>query len=1218
MSSCAVCQPKCCLSTGEVFTQPAPREPFPSNVFSHDTSAVTIVMASDTTVPKTNFMCELEEKLHSRSASIDSRSQWRSASSDRSHMDLAAAAEVSDVPDQCHSLPENFAPKMLQSPAPHSAAAPSGRPTSYDNMIYDVPKDLFARRLPGDAHVMRPSSSWAHENLGTTNIQDSTYTVGSDCVQGRNPGGSGGELPNDVQTSQPDDMHMSGVEGAACELAHYEESLPDDIFHGNSAANTDSESEFDRREAPSCNDDFSADIFNCLEKRSREETKEAFFKVQPDIDTPAEGATEHSCGDSVDVCHGDKEHTNNYSRSPVDATSDDLTPTPQTDVSADRDTDQTEYVTCVAVTSDMLETVDTCISDTSKSTDDNMTSVSDMSKSLDSVLEEAAGGSMYTLTETAESCDSDGASVTLGGATSQQHGSSSSIESEIRAAVQLHEDTLHSSPPGLNDSPQLHIDGASSVSSESSAIEDDVPTVGSSGHSEGDIECHMAAVGCEHASDRPASATDVDVSTTQDILDGYLYAGGNQIELSDNDVEYVDPWQHETAESETADETEQDASSPPDDVLPVAPSYYDLYVAQSMPSMPAPCSPPTPLSPQAERGHIVIRRPVGQLSEGAVQQVQATRVAPAVRYSGATTPPLPPARRVTTPSFPSAQDTTWGDVAAETGPDCDAAPQYNAHTYVKSRTFQSCDPCSTDLYTTNDPCTTTDPCTTSDPCTTGDPYTNRSVSPTVSPATESIEVKKPVPVGGLSHALRGSSMKHSMQSQIGCSRFGERTTEDDRNSSDNTEAEKRHSPEITSTVDSEEASFTMRSAKDEYTPSGGVKRKKSVRELLSQFEKSKSATDGTRQTPQKEIKPCETLHETVDEQQRAPVVLVRPSGNVRANVDWSSVRVIDATRSCRDEESRYSGEKTRTGSPPRCARRSSLSFQQRFKQFESQELSSASVRQLGDCVASPRASAEKEVGPTVGQGQSKNVPEYQRSLERRRETTPVDTVKPEPAPRSCRVSDRWRKPDADKTKETARKIECPTSSPGSDIFIEEEVVFKPSFCPSEPSRRSVVPQARSRESINSENCGSLTKSRTQVEPNSTGVVRPPVPKTIIIEEKKAPKTKRISLLTEAERPKTLSERLQLFETGSSGSHHESQDKTGSADVGCGRKGPKEDVSVSVRGLSEKFEQRASLRRSAHAGSSSSQDSENGGSPSGSMPNKRLLVVDLAKPCGVAL
>ena len=897
---------------------------------------MTIVMASDATAPKTNFMSELEEKLHSRSASIDSRSQWRP---DRSHTDLVTSAEEPDIPEVCHSLPENFALQSLPSPTPaprSNLPTPSGaRPTSYDNIIYDVPKDLFAQRLPGDAHVMRPSSAWAHENLGSPVDRDTPNATDAVCVQDRNPSGGGTQTQSSVH--RDDDMHVSGVEGAACELALYEESVTDDIFHANSAANTDSESEFERREAPSSSDDFSTDIFTCLEKRCREVTKETLFKVQPDVATPIEGAT----APFAPVYVKDQSVSDSHS---VNVTSGHLSPVTPTNASEqlmvqERIADPTEYVTCVEVTADEFETVDIipCVSDMSKSSDDNMTPASDMSKSLESMLEEAGGGSLYTLAESAESCTSDTASVTLGAATSQCHDSSSSIDSEIRAAVQLHEDMLHSSPPGLDDAPRVFIGGVESPAN-------DDPIVGSPDRNEADMGCHAAEMGTTLVGTECMSSS-ATVGATQEILDGYLYVGGSQIELSDNEVEYVDPWSRDN-DAETTDATQQDAPSPfeltdetqqdvpspsestlhqthevqsspfesmqqtqenspspseltqqPDDDLPSAPSYYELYVARSAPSAvapprspspPAPPSPPTPLSPQAERGHIVIRRPVGHSPEGAVQQVQATRVQPAVRYSGAITPPLPSAwsapplpspRRDTTPTFPL--PTPARDIVTDTVPECfAAAPECSADICVKNSTFQS-----------------------------GDTCTTRSISPTVPPATETTDDK--MPAGGSDNESRQpSTKKHSMRSQIGCSRFGERKTDDDRNSSDNTKAHRRVSPEISSTVDeteSEEASFTMRAAKDDHTPSAGVKRKKSVRELLSQFEKGKKAED--RQTAQKaEPKPCETVHET-DDQQRAPVVLVRPSGNVRANVDWSSVRVIDATRSCRDDDSRFSWRK---------------------------------------------------------------------------------------------------------------------------------------------------------------------------------------------------------------------------------------------------------------------------------------------------------------------
>ncbi|KAK2191607.1 hypothetical protein NP493_50g04042 [Ridgeia piscesae] len=510
------------LNDEEVFTQPRSRQPFPSNVFSHDTSAVTIVMASDATAPKTNFMSELEEKLHSRSASIDSRSQWRP---DRSHTDLVTSAEEPDIPEVCHSLPENFALQSLPSPTPaprSNLPTPSGaRPTSYDNIIYDVPKDLFAQRLPGDAHVMRPSSAWAHENLGSPVDRDTPNATDAVCVLDRNPSGGGTQTQSSVH--RDDDMHVSGVEGAACELALYEESVTDDIFHANSAANTDSESEFERREAPSSSDDFSTDIFTCLEKRCREVTKETLFKVQPDVATPIEGAT----APFAPVYVKDQSVSDSHS---VNVTSGHLSPVTPTNASEqlmvqERIADPTEYVTCVEVTADEFETVDIipCVSDMSKSSDDNMTPASDMSKSLESMLEEAGGGSLYTLAESAESCTSDTASVTLGAATSQCHDSSSSIDSEIRAAVQLHEDMLHSSPPGLDDAPRVFIGGVESPAN-------DDPIVGSTDRNEADMGCHAAEMGTTLVGTECMSSS-ATVGATQEILDGYLYVGGSQIEL---------------------------------------------------------------------------------------------------------------------------------------------------------------------------------------------------------------------------------------------------------------------------------------------------------------------------------------------------------------------------------------------------------------------------------------------------------------------------------------------------------------------------------------------------------------------------------------------------------------------------------------------------------------------------------------------------------------
>ena len=1112
---------------GEVFTQPTPRQPFPSDIFRHDASAVAaVVMSTDaTSAPKTNFMSELEEKLHSRTASIDSRSHWRSLSSERSNLETAAEQQRNDS--------VNFALRQLPSsptsfPRSHLPAPPA-RPTSYDNMIYDVPRDLFA---PGDGHLM--SSGWMSKALATT---DSPSAASIDN------GSSTSEQPSEVQpeqTSRFEDMHMSGEEGAACELALYEGSLAEDSFHGNSAANTDSDSEFERREAPSCSDDFSADIFSCLQKR--EVTKDAFYNVQRD--SRVESIAEHGVSSGVEACYA-----MNRTYDPVDVATEDMSPSDplRQFLVQDSDACPAEYIAHEADTGDMLGTVDTMTYDMTRSTED-MTPASDVSRSLDSVLEEAGGGSLYTLAESVESRGY--VPVTLGVAASQFRGSASSVDSETCAVV--HDDVLHSSPPEFsNDRPRSQI---VEPSYEHPANENDAPTFTLNHNNETGVESHMEDM------DRPLLGSSP-ASFAQGVLDGYLYTGGNQIEFSDDEVEYVDPWvRHDgTTEEETTGETEHDVSPPeefasqPDDVLLDAPSYYDLYVARSTPSVPtshAPSSLPTPhappsepLSPQAERGHIVIRRP----AEGTVQQVQAIRVKPAISDT-TTTPPLPaghddtislPPSDTMQPLLPSILDSSRGDMTLDASPTYDAASGFHS-----------------------------------------DRYAAELVS-----AADIIEDKKSVGSVDRGHGVK----KHS--SQIGSSRFGERISKQDPDDSE--------PPQVSSSGDEiesaagDEASFVMRAARDEYTPSVGVKRKKSVRELLSQFEKGKSAAERIRQT-------CETVHESTD---KAPVVLVRPSGNVRASVDWSSAIVIDATRPCRDDEMRHSEERTvREGSsPPRCARRSSLSFQQRFKQFESHQATPASLDDVA-CVTTSQSAEEKE----IARGYPRHVQGSGGGSFECPDATTVD-VKPEPRPRS-RVYDGRKKPNVIDAKGLSSVDRTPSTRAVESKNIGE-YKSRPSFCPSEtPTHSSELITAADTDP---------SKSFTPTEAHLSEPVRLPGLKMIIIEELKKPETERVSLLTEAERPKSLSERLQLFESGGRG-HCEGQGKTGEV----GRKGQKDDVSVSVRGLSEKFERRASMRRSAPGGSSSSQDSDGGGggSPSASMANKRLLVggVDLAKPCGIAL
>ena len=1129
---------------GEVFTQPTPRQPFPSDIFRHDASVVAaVIMSIDaTTAPKTNFMSELEEKLHSRTASIDSRSHWRSLSPER---------ETGAKEQQNNSV--NFALRQLPSsptsfPRSHLPAPPA-RPTSYDNMIYDVPRDLFS---PGDGHLM--SSGWMSKALATT---DSPNAASIDN------GVSASQLPSDVQpeqTSRFEDMHMSGEEGAACELALYEGSLAEDSFHGNSAPNTDSDSEFERREAPSCSDDFSADIFSCLQKR--EVTKDAFYNVQRD--SRVEATAEHGVPSGVEAFH-----TMNRAYNPVDVATEDMSPCdpPSQFLGQDCDQNPTEYIAQEADTGDMLGTVDTMTYDMTRSTED-MTPASDVSRSLDSVLEEAGGGSLYTLAADAESRGY--VPVTLGVTANQFRGSATSVDSETCAAID--DDALRSLPPGYCDerprSPVVE------PSSEHVANENDASTFSLNHNNEAGVESRMEDI------DRPLLGSgSSSITFAQGVLDGYLYTGGNQIEFSDDEVEYVDPWvrhdgpteeetttetyEETTTETyeETTTETEHDVSPPeefasqPDDVLLEAPSYYDLYVARSTPSVPTSHAPlPTPhaplsepLSPQAERGHIVIRRP----AEGTVQQVQATRVKPAISDT-TTTPPLPaghddaislPPSDTMQPLLPSTLDSSRGDMTL------DASPTYEAATGFHSER-----------------------------------YAAELVS-----AADIIEDKKPV--GSLD---RGHGVKtHS--SQIGSSRFGERISKEDKYDRDETEP-----PQVSSSGDEiesaagDEASFVMRAARDEYTPSVGVKRKKSVRELLSQFEKGKTAAERIRQT-------CETVHESTDKE---PVVLVRPSGNVRASVDWSSAVVIDATRPCRDDEMRHSEERTvRAGSsPPRCARRSSLSFQQRFKQFESQQATPESSADVA-CVMTSQSAEEKE----IARGYPRNVQESGGGSFECADATTGDFVKPEPRPRS-RVYDGWKKPSVVDAKALSSVDRTP-STRAVETKSNSDRKLKSSFFPSEtPTHSSEFITAADT---------NPSKSFTPTEAHLSEPVRLPGLKMIIIEELKKPETERISLLTEAERPKSLSERLQLFESGGRG-HCEGQGKTGEV----GRKGQKDDVSVSVRGLSEKFERRASMRRSAPGGSSSSQDSDGGGggSPSASMANKRLLVggVDLAKPCGIAL
>ena len=1117
---------------GEVFTQPTPRQPFPSDVFRHDTSAVAVVMATDATAPKTNFMSELEEKLHSRTASIDSRSHWRPLSSECLHGDLETAAED----QQNRNLPVNFALRALASSPtsfPRSQLpAPPARPTSYDNMIYDVPKDLFA---PGDGHLM--PSGWMSKTLATTDSPNTaSVNDGSSTFQG----------PSDVQpeqTSRFDDMHMAGVEGAACELALYEGSLAEDSFHGNSAANTDSDSEFERREAPSCSDDFSADIFSCLQKR--EVTKDAFSNVERD--SRVESIAEHGLPSGVEACHA-----MNRPYGPVDVATEDMSPSDPSRQFLEQH--PTEYVAHEADTGDMPGAVDTVTYDMARSTED-MTPASDVSRSLDSVLEEAGGGSLYTLAADAESCGY--VPVTLGVAAGQCHGSASSIDSDTVHLTHRHDDTLLSSPPGFSDNRRRS--PVDEPSYEPPVKEDDASMFSLNHTNETSLEGRMEDI------DKPLLGSGCSpASFAQGVLDGYLYTGGNQIEFSDDEVEYVDPWvRHDiaeeettvdeeiTAEDETMTRTEHDVSPPseftsqPDDVLLDAPSYYDLYVARSTPAVPAShapssshASPPAPLSPQAERGHIVIRRP----AEGTVQQVQATRVKPAISDT-TTTPPLPamqddtisPLPSDTMQPLPSALDSCRGDIPLDPSPTYGAASGF---------------------------------------------HPAESVSTAFPSAADSIEDKKPVGSLDRGHGVK----KHS--SQIGSSRFGERISKQDTDESERPQVGSS-GDEIESTA-GEEATFIMRAAKDEYTPSVGVKRKKSVRELLSQFEKGKSAAERIRQT-------CETVHESAD---KAPVVLVRPSGNVRASVDWSSALVGDATRPCRDEELRWSEERTvKAGSPPRCARRSSLSFQQRFKQFESQQATPATSHQLDDvaCVTSSQSSEEKD----IGRGHARHVQESGGGSFECSDGTTVDEVKPAPRPRS-RVYDCRKKPNVIDTKGPLSVARTP-STRVVETKSSSEDKSKPSFCPPKTPSSALITAADT----------NLPKCCVQTEAHLSEPVRSPGLKMIIIEELKKPETERISLLTEAERPKSLCERLQLFESG----HCESQGKMGEV----GRKGPKDDVSVSVRGLSEKFERRASMRRSTHAGSSSSPDSD-GGSPSASTANKRLLGggVDLAKPCGIAL
>ena len=1107
---------------GEVFTQPTPRQPFPSDIFRHDASAVaTVVMSTDaTTAPKTNFMSELEEKLHSRTASIDSRSHWRSLTPER---------ETGAKEQQNNSV--NFALRQLPSsptsfPRSHLPAPPA-RPTSYDNMIYDVPRDLFA---PGDGHLM--SSGWMSKTLASSNAASIDH------------GGITSQQPSDVpleQTSKFEDMHMSGEEGAACELALYEGSLAEDSFHGNSAANTDSDSEFERREAPSCSDDFSADIFSCLQKR--EVTKDAFYNVQRD--SRVESIAIHGVPSGAESCQA-----MNRSYIPVDVATEDMSPCdpPSQFLGQDCDQNPTEYIAQEADTGDMLGTVDTMTYDMTRSTED-MTPASDVSRSLDSVLEEAGGGSLYTLAADAESRGY--VPVTLGVTANQFRGSATSVDSETCAAID--DDALRSLPPGYCDerprSPVVE------PSSEHVANENDASTFSLNHNNEAGVESRMEDI------DRPLLGSgSSSITFAQGVLDGYLYTGGNQIEFSDDEVEYVDPWvRHGTVEEETTTyeetttETEHDVSPPeefasqPDDVLLDAPSYYDLYVARSTPSVPTSHAPlPTPfsepLSPQAERGHIVIRRP----AEGTVQQVEATRVKPAISDT-TTTPPLPaghddaislPPSDTMQPLLPSTLDSSRCDMTLDASPTYDAASGFHS-----------------------------------------DRYAAELVS-----AADIIENKKPVDGMDRGHGVK----KHS--SQIGSSRFGERISKYDTDESEPPQVSSS-GDEIESTA-GEEASFIMRAARDEYTPSVGVKRKKSVRELLSQFEKGKSAAERIRQT-------CETVHESTD---KAPVVLVRPSGNVRASVDWSSAVVIDATRPCRDDEMRHSEERTvRAGSsPPRCARRSSLSFQQRFKQFESQQATPASLDDVA-CVTTSQSAEEKE----IARGYPRNVQESGGGSFECPDVIPVD-VKPEPRPRS-RVYDGRKKPNVIDAKGLPSVDRMP-STRAVESKSSSENRARPSFCPSEQTRSSELVHAADT---------NPSKSFTPADTHLSEPVRLPGLKMIIIEELKKPETERISLLTEAERPKSLSERLQLFESGGKG-HCEGQGKLGEV----GRKGQKDDVSVSVRGLSEKFERRASMRRSAPGGSSSSQDSDcgGGGSPSASMANKRLLVggVDLAKPCGVAL